>query len=225
MTDARSEILERIRQALPQAYLPAVVKQVPAPPAPPPFDRPLAEVFAAALADMRGELHRLPDRPAAREFLQAEFKRRQVTQLLCWDTERWPDPGLAAYLKASHIELVSSRLPGLRRKQDLQRLSSIEVGLTGADAGLARTGSLVLVGSREQGRLASLMPPVHYALLRVDLLYPDLAAWLAAPGIHAKIAASSSTVVITGPSRTADIAQTLTLGAHGPRELHVVLIG
>ena len=76
MTDARSEILERIRQALPQAYLPAVVEQVPAAPTPPPFDRPLAEVFAAALADMRGELHRLPDRPAAREFLRAEFKRR-----------------------------------------------------------------------------------------------------------------------------------------------------
>lgn len=225
MTGARSEMLERIRQALPQAYLPAVVEQVPAPPAPPPFDLPLAEVFAAALAEMRGELHRLPNHPAARKFLQAEFKRRQVTQLLCWDAERWPDPSLAVYLKASNIELVSSRLPGLRRQQDLQRLSSIEVGLTGADAGLARTGSLVLVASREQGGLASLMPPVHYALLRVELLYPDLAAWLAAPGIHEKIAASSSTVVITGPSRTADIAQTLTLGAHGPRELHVLLIG
>ncbi len=225
MTDPRAEILDRIRQALPLGHLPAVVETLPAPPAPPPFAQPLADVFAAALAEVRGDLHRVPDRGAARAFLLEEFKRLQVNQVLCWDVDRWPDPGLAPYLKARDIELVSSRLSGLRRKQDLERLGQIGVGLTGADAGLARTGSLVLLGSREQGRFASLMPPVHYALLRADLIYPDLAAWLAAPGVHDKIVASSSTVVITGPSRTADIAQTLTLGAHGPRELHVVLIG
>ena len=103
-------------------------------------------------------------------------------------------------------------------------LASLPVGLTGAAAGLARTGSIVLYGDRGHGRFASLLPPVHYAILRNSQLYPDLADWLASPAAAYAIPHSSNTVIITGPSRSADIAQTLTLGAHGPKELHVILI-
>jgi L-lactate dehydrogenase complex protein LldG len=98
------------------------------------------------------------------------------------------------------------------------------LGVTGAAAGLARTGSIVLHADRSHGRLASLIPDIHFALLRTTDIYADIAAWIATDEAAQKIATSSNTVIITGPSRTADIAQTLTLGAHGPRELHVILL-
>ena len=104
----------------------------------------------------------------------------------------------------------------------LTELDDVRVGLTGAVAGLADTGSLVLVSGPGRGRIASLLPPLHIAMLRVSQLHPTYAAFLAA---HPQIEdAGSNLVLITGPSRTADIEMTLTRGVHGPGEVHVVLI-
>ncbi|RME83505.1 MAG: lactate utilization protein, partial [Caldilineae bacterium] len=146
-------------------------------------------------------------------------------RVLSWDPEALQLPGLAETLAAAGIQLVPSRLGDPDRRQALAALESIPVGLTAAAAGLARTGSIVLHAHRGQGRLASLLPPIHFALLHVSQLYPDIAAWLAAAGTGQRIAEHSNTVIITGPSRSADIAQTLTLGAHGPRRVHVILVG
>lgn len=224
-SDARSDILARIRQAIPQAYLPAVTGATPPPPAPPAFAEPLTEVFARALAAVHGQLHRVENESAAHTFLLAEFQAREARRVLCWEPGKLQLPGLEDALRKAGIELIPSRLPGLRRLADLETLESMPVGLTAAAAGLARTGSIVLYADRDHGRLASLLPPIHFALLRVEQIYPDVAAWIDAKDVRQHILASSSTNIITGPSRTADIAQTLTLGAHGPRELHVVLVG
>jgi L-lactate dehydrogenase complex protein LldG len=96
-----------------------------------------------------------------------------------------------------------------------------EVGITGAAYGLAETGSLVMLASDEESRLISLLPPVHVAVLRVSSLLAnldDLLARLSDPG-----ALTSAMVLITGPSRTADIEQILVRGVHGPGEVHVIL--
>lgn len=103
----------------------------------------------------------------------------------------------------------------------LRRLMTADVGITGADFGLAESGTLVVQGGRREGRLISLVPPVHVALLRTDQLLPgvaDLISRLETPP------RTSGVFLITGPSRTADIEQTLTVGVHGPKELHVLLL-
>lgn len=223
--NARQDILERIRQGLPQAFLPSLTGTTPPPPAPPPFAEPLAGVFTRAAEAVYAQVHPAASDAEARELLLTEFSARECRQVLCWEAGRLRLPGLESALQRAGIELVVSRLPGLRRQADLEALEPIPVGLTAVAAGLARTGSLVLYADRGQGRLASLLPPVHFALLRVEQLFPDIAAWLAADGVDERIAGSSNTIIITGPSRTADIAQTLTLGAHGPREVHIVLVG
>lgn len=223
--EARAAILNRIRQALPTAYLPAARTTTPPPPTPPPLAEPLTVVFGRALAAVYGHLHPVPDDPTAVAFLVEALTGRGVRRVLTWEPACLNLPGLETALAAAGIEMVVGRLGSPDRQADLARLDPLEVGLTAAAAGLARTGSLVLWADRDRGRLASLLPPVHYAVLRVEQLYPDLAAWLATPTAQEGLARYSSTVIITGPSRTADIAQTLTLGAHGPRALHVVLIG
>jgi L-lactate dehydrogenase complex protein LldG len=74
--------------------------------------------------------------------------------------------------------------------------------------------------------LISLLPPVHIAIIRADQIIPDLETWGAALRSHGLDAFReiASAVIISGPSRTADIAQTMILGMHGPWELHIIIL-
>ncbi len=221
MTASRTEILARIRRAKQRALLPDVTGITPPPPEPPPFDRPLIDVFEEALRAVQGEPHRCATAEEAAALIAEQCRAQGQSEALAW--EDLPLPGLAQALQAQGVTLIPSRLTHPDRQANYAGMAHIMVGVTGAAAGLARTGSIVLHADRAHGRLASLLPDIHIALLPIDRLYPDIAAWIATDAAAARIAASSNTVIITGPSRTADIAQTLTLGAHGPRELHVIL--
>jgi L-lactate dehydrogenase complex protein LldF len=95
-----------------------------------------------------------------------------------------------------------------------------QAGLTRAVAGLADTGSLLVMGGPLDLLSASLLPEVHIAILNRSDLYASLSDVLNTPAVRAAPAA----VVISGPSRTADIEMTLTIGVHGPGELIVLLV-
>ena len=106
------------------------------------------------------------------------------------------------------------------------RDASVKVGLTGADAALAATGSLVLLTGKGKPRLVSLLPPVHIAVITRQQIIPDLESLMTEfrekkPDVFQQ---NSSIMIISGPSRTADIAMQLILGMHGPRELHIIIL-
>jgi len=95
------------------------------------------------------------------------------------------------------------------------------VGITGAEYALADTGTLVVMSATE-ARLASLLPPVHIAVIESSRILTGLDELLIQeprPGDR-----TASMVLITGPSRTADIEQILVRGVHGPGEVHVVIL-
>jgi L-lactate dehydrogenase complex protein LldG len=96
---------------------------------------------------------------------------------------------------------------------------SADVGLSGADAALAETGSVIVSSGPGRGRLATLLPPVHVALVPTSRLTPDLFTWTAARGDDTP----ASLTVISGPSKTADIEQVLAIGVHGPKRFIVIL--
>lgn len=98
----------------------------------------------------------------------------------------------------------------------------IDAGLTVADCGLADTGMLVLKSSPQQARTLSLVPPVHFCLINVNRLYADMPGALA--GERWGGAMPSNLIFVSGPSKTADIQQTLAYGAHGPKRLIVVMV-
>ena len=100
-------------------------------------------------------------------------------------------------------------------------LFNFEVGITRAQAGIAETGTLVLDSSCERNRLVSVVPPVHIAILRASRIYATLAEVLAM--LQSGKEVSPAITFITGPSRTADIELTLTIGVHGPHELYVII--
>ena len=96
-----------------------------------------------------------------------------------------------------------------------------DAGVSEALYGLADTGSVVLAASPEEPRARSLLPFVHVSLLREERILPGLAELFEAVGGDLP----SALAIVTGPSRSADIEQTLMVGVHGPGEVHVVLLG
>jgi L-lactate dehydrogenase complex protein LldG len=129
-----------------------------------------------------------------------------------WDPTHIPIPGLAAALDRANITCVAQN-------------AAVRVGLTGVNAALAATGSLVLLSGSGRSRAASLLPPVHIAVVAADQIVADLESWWVAQtaaGLD-HIRQCSNVVIITGPSRTADIAMQLIMGMHGPRELHLII--
>ena len=93
----------------------------------------------------------------------------------------------------------------------------ITVGVTNAICGLADTGSVLIVDGAGDPLKASLLPEIHIAVLKSSNILPSL------PDAMKFVKNTSAAVFITGPSRTADIEMTLTIGVHGPKEIHVFL--
>lgn len=100
-----------------------------------------------------------------------------------------------------------------------QACATMAVGITTADYALANTGSLVMMS---EPRLVSLLPPVHIAVIPSSSILTSLDELLERVPDPAMVTAAM--VLITGPSRTADIEQILVRGVHGPGEIHVVIV-
>ncbi|MGR7923209.1 LutC/YkgG family protein [Zobellella denitrificans] len=98
----------------------------------------------------------------------------------------------------------------------------VDAGITGCHGAIAATGSLVLWPGPAEPRTLSLVPPRHIAILKASTLHPNLPAMMAAQGWHQGM--PTNLLLVSGPSKTADIQQTLAYGAHGPKELLVLIL-
>jgi L-lactate dehydrogenase complex protein LldG len=103
-----------------------------------------------------------------------------------------------------------------------QLFESIEAGLTTTRGAIAETGSLILWPTVEEPRTLSLVPHIHIALLRTDALYDTFLQAMRAQGWAQ--AMPTNVLLVSGPSKTADIEQTLAYGVHGPKRLIVLLL-
>ena len=120
------------------------------------------------------------------------------------------------------LQLTDLEIEELGIAPDTKDIFRFDVGITTVQAAIAETGTLVLDSTQERHRLVSLVPPVHIAILDASKIYETLGEALAF--IH-KTEISPAVTFITGPSRTADIELTLTVGVHGPQELYVIING
>ena len=143
----------------------------------------------------------------------------------CRSFMAWEDlvvSGVASALTAAGLSRVSDEVPIEGRLDHQLAYHDLDLGVTGAVAGLAESGSVVLSHGRGRSRMASLVPDVHIALLEITVLERTLAHWA-----HKRPEAAEDTtnlVIVSGPSRTGDIEQQLNLGVHGPRHMHIVMI-
>jgi L-lactate dehydrogenase complex protein LldG len=163
----------------------------------------LLERFSTELHALGGTCQTCTSARLSQHILDFLHKRK-IIRLQAWQAA-WLPEGLIDELSAQGIEIV------------YQHEDSIQVGLTGAHAAIAETGTLVVAGAPEYPLSASLVPQIHLAVLSLSQIYLSLAEALKHPAIRQATAAA----LISGPSRTADIEMTLTVGMHGPGEVHV----
>ena len=154
--------------------------------------------FTAALEALAGRVVRCPSRDCARDAVSEMIAGKRVVA------------SRASYLRECGVETQWTEC------------STADAGITSADYALADTGTLVLFSGAEESRLVSLLPPKHIAVVPVSRLVDSLDDLLARVPLPAD--STSSMILITGPSRTADIEQILVRGVHGPGEITVVLV-
>jgi len=161
------------------------------------------------------------------EVLQCADDAAASAQLkLLSDREGWE---LIAFPAGSEIRTLLANLSIAKlevsrstAKTDLEKVSA---GITGCDALIAQTGSVLLTANSGGGRALSVLPVHHVVIAASSQLVPDLPA--AFELLERKYAPNfpSFMTFITGPSRTGDIERVLVLGAHGPRKLTVIVVG
>lgn len=201
----RAVILSRLAAAQRTARLPA---PPPAPPivTPPHHAQECLERFTTELAALGVEYHVEGSPERVRERVRSLVAGKRV---LAWDGGRLP-------------YAVDSVLSGAARGgSPREEQAGAEIGLTGCDGAIAETGSLVLLSGRGRSRAVSLLPPVHLAVVRRQDLYFSMGEFFAREA--ARIGREACCTFVTGPSRTADIELTLTLGVHGPGKVIVVV--
>jgi L-lactate dehydrogenase complex protein LldG len=226
MADARSDIFARIREALkvkaPKPHFkseettgqPVVVGKPWLPDGGETAAASLA-ILAEQLAKLKAVLVRVPDEAGAAQAV-AELARSKA-----WTR--------VAYHGDPLVRSVARALPCPGWEADAsfekQKLEGCDAGITSCESIVAQLGSILVSSASSGGRALSILPHVHVVVARVDQVVPDLAAALEQVRERHGERMPSMLSFITGPSRTGDIERILVLGAHGPKELYLVLVG
>ena len=165
------------------------------------------ELFLGEIKKLSGVGQQLSssDIESALKTLVTEQDIRKAT---VWNTPHLQQLQIANHLSSLGVKLVS---PNAEKHE----MSQCDLGITEADYLLPETGTIVLGSSAERPRAVSLLPRVHLAVVRSEMLRPDMHQ------VFAEAKDRNYLVFITGPSRTADIELTTTLGVHGPKNLYV----
>jgi L-lactate dehydrogenase complex protein LldG len=171
------------------------------------------ERFRQALEAVAGRCFVVRNETEAAEALRQIAEQRNCTRVAVSDS---PLAGRVSRLAALPAEVLEDAAA--------EALFDCDLGVTGAQWGVAETGTLVLESDAERHRLASLVPAAHVALVGAGQVRHTLGEVLRAVGERGPEGLSRAITFITGPSRTSDIELTLAIGVHGPAELYVIII-
>jgi len=224
---SRDAILSRLRAArrpfesadpTPDAYTAVTVQEATDPDA-------LLERFSRELSGLKGEPISVRGDAAARKKVIELLHEHEAASVLAWDFRFIPVKGLEKALEEAAVEIVRLDTRDEFRAESLSLAEQVKVGLTGADAAIATTGTLVVTTAPGKGRLPTVLPPVHLAVITLDQIVARLEDWVALQRANQldDIRQASNVCFISGPSRTGDIEMELVLGVHGPGRVQVVV--
>lgn len=197
---ARDDVLARVREATAGAKAPAITR-------PASQSRPGdVDLFVERVADYRAVVQRCAPDELAVTLAEVVGERRVVV----------PD-GLAEVLGLAELSLAGSVADTALSAADLDDLEGV---VTAATVGIAETGTIVLDHGPGQGRRAvTLVPDLHVCVVRAEQVVADV------QDAVARLDPARPHTWISGPSATSDIELDRVEGVHGPRRLHVVVVG
>lgn len=176
--------------------------------------------FLDELESIGGKGERVATLAQAREYVLSLASEKGAKLLVRWDAPELRRLGVDKRLREAGTEVVVWRsLPDFR-----DVAGRADVGLTTAEWAVAETGSIIVTAAPGQGRTATLLPPVHVAVLPASRVLGTVEE---AIGKYAEAGTElpSNLAFHSGPSRSGDIEMSLTIGVHGPGEIHVLLVG
>ena len=189
-------------------------------------------LFCEMLTAAGGHAHRAPTTEDAVQTALNLAQTRGVRQVVLTrhpELVRFPMAFVTAGLTVTVVGFAPNETPTPQQRA-VQReiMARADLVVSGADYAIAETGTLAMVAGPHNPRTATLLPPLHIAILDPVNLVPtmaDLVARFKSDHLHEGRLDISSLTFITGPSRTGDIEQTLSVGVHGPGEVHVIVLG
>ncbi len=208
---AREEVLSKIRAALgrtPDTPIGPIPSSARIEPRVPRDMSAEIDMLLAEIGKLTGVTKRLSQPADLKAALAELVAAEHVKKATLWQTPELQELRIAEMLSELGVEIVSPYA-------DNRAVAKCDLGVTGVDAALPETGTLLLRSSVEQVRTVSLVPRIHLAILRPAALRADL------HHAFADVRHDNYFVFVTGPSRTADIELTLTIGVHGPKALYV----
>jgi len=234
---AREQILGRLRESLAKQgrlFRQSIGLDLPDPPMtvfPSPADKSLVESFATKLVELSGSCDVVRAGADVAERLMQRIREWTAQspsgpiEILSWAPDELHVPRLEQTLAEGDISLFAPE--DLHDQSIRARAASIDVGITGIEAAFANTGSIVLSPGAGRSRAAGLLPLNHLVLVPLSRLYPTFEAWLLKLRQEGRLETllheSGQLAVVTGPSKSADIELTLTLGVHGPKTIHAIV--
>ncbi|MCB1859610.1 MAG: lactate utilization protein [Gammaproteobacteria bacterium] len=216
MSNARSNILARLRAEKPDIPTTAAPTEIQSAT----WDLPgRIEQFRSKLESVRAEVH-LTSEESWLDLLKRLVDKKHISTLLYA-----PDGPLGSVLSQAwedqdHSPLIARTEPVNQWKEEL--FYGIDGAITSTRWGIAETGTLVLWPTPAEPRSFSLVPPVHIAVLEAQNIYNTFADLIEQENWRQGM--PTNALLISGPSKTADIEQTLAYGVHGPVELIIIMI-
>lgn len=182
--------------------------------------------FTAEIERLTGQVFVVKGDAAARKkVLELLCDHHHAAHVLAWDFTHIPVKGLKKAIEDAGINITIPQMHDEYRAEVIESIRDAEVGLTGVDAAAATTGTLIVSSAPGKGRIPTILPPVHIAILTLDQIVPRLEDWVAAERANelAKMRDSANVAFITGPSRTGDLEMILVLGVHGPGIIQIIV--
>ena len=192
----------------------------------------LAARLQRELEGVGGSVARVKHVAEAAQYVTRLAKEKGAEVVVRWQSDLLDTLEIDDALQAGGANVHTASPPGEAeaddRRQELRDLlARADLGLSGVDAVIAETGTLMLTAQPGQMRGVSLLPPVHVAVARTDQVvatFADALRNVRQAGGEVQQNLTSCISFVTGPSRTGDIELKLTVGVHGPGELHLVLL-
>lgn len=181
--------------------------------------------FAAEAQAAGGEVYLVDDLAAAGQEVMRLCREAGAQRALCWQHPLLDRLELDTLLLAAGVQRIDAdSLALLSTSQRRELLLSAQVGITSCEWAVAETGSLFLWARPGRERTASLLPPLHIAVIERGQILPDLYDALAKLQALGSEQLPSNAVFVTGPSKTGDMELELTTGVHGPGRWCVVVV-